>query len=539
MKKALSLTAALLLLTLSAWVAWSLGRSSREAPSGPSALQPEAVFTPNADTGFSPAVSTAPSTPAGLATPDYPPPPPGAIRGEVALVFDSQAEYQQALAWLREQGIDILNTLPGLNAIRIGTTDPAWKRLGASPGQVGYNFPIAPPPPVGDSPYLNAANLGFGETVLSFLGVPEPDPRWGQGVTVAVLDSGVMSDHVNLEDARILSPERVGQSDPVGHGTAVASLIAGQDSPVLGLAAGTTILSLPVLNDDGLSDTFRVSAAVVQAVDLGARVISMSLGAYGDSAVLRQAIKYAREHGVVLVASVGNDGAGQVAYPAAYDGVLAVAAVDALSQPASFSNYGPQVDIAAPGVQVPVAWTGDRFASVSGTSFSTPLVAAAVALVLQQDPRLSGPEAVRVVLDNANDAALPGKDEFTGEGVLNIERILERNRRGVFDAAVASYNLPTEPLAGADNQIDITVENRGTEYLSQVQLNVQVGEQRESYFLGALKPGEIATQPVPVSTKLLSAGTGVEIRASVSINGEDSHPANDSRTETLLLQTAE
>ncbi|MDP0494917.1 MAG: S8 family serine peptidase [Verrucomicrobiota bacterium JB024] len=536
MKKALSLALAAAFLAASAWIAWSLGRASRAeavADAGASDAPVSIAAVPREDADV--AVNALPTPPLAVDS-LYPEPPPGALRGEIALIFETQAEYDQALAWLREHGIDVLDTLPGLNAIRVSTRNPFWERLGASPDRVGYNFPVAPPaPPSADSPYASTYNPGFGNAVLAFLGVEEPEPHWGEGVTVAVLDSGVMRDHVDLEDARVLALSHEARTDSVGHGTAVSSLIVGQEEPMLGLAPGTTILSLPVLDETGRSDTFRVAEAILLAVDQGARIINMSLGAYGDSKILRQAVKYAQDHGVVLVAAAGNDGASQVAYPAAYDGVLAVAAVDALGQPAAFSNYGPQIDIAAPGVGVPVAWTGDQFASVSGTSFSTPLVSAALAMVLQQNPRLSGTEAVRILLDNANEAAIPGKDAYVGDGILNIERILDRNRRGVFDAALAGYTLNPEATTTQVCQVDIAIENRGTEYLSQVQLTVTYDEEKATYPLGALEPGDVIVQPVMVPADLLGQPNGLTIESTVTINGEDSRPDNDSTARTLRL----
>ncbi|QYY35446.1 S8 family serine peptidase [Ruficoccus sp. ZRK36] len=525
MKKALTLILTVALLGLSAWLAWSLGRASHSREAGEPAAQSflsESPSPPPSETKAAPISSE----PFSL---NYPEAPAGSLRGEATLVFDSQDEYEQALAWLRAQGVDVRDLLPGLNAIRIGTYDPIWKRLGAAPDQVGYNFPITPPPPVADSPYLSAHNAAFGAGVLEFLGVDEVDASWGEGVIVAVLDSGVETDHADLKDAHLLTLTREGRSDPVGHGTAVASLIAGQESPVPGLTPGATILSLPVLDDKGRSDTFRVAEAILLAVDQGARVISMSLGAYGDSRVLREAVKYAAAHDVIMVASVGNDGAGQVAYPAAYDDVVAVAAVDALGQPASFSNYGPQVDIAAPGVGVPVAWNGNRYASVSGTSFSAPLVASAIALVLQQEPGMSAHEAIGTVLDNANEGATPGKDEFVGQGILNIERILERNQRGIFDAATAGFSVSTAE-GTPSGLIEVMVENRGTEYLREVWLTIEYSDHEESIALGALGPGDVYVQPVQITPDPLNASDLTEVHATVGINGSDSRPGNDSFT---------
>jgi thermitase len=125
-----------------------------------------------------------------------------------------------------------------------------------------------------------------------------------------------------------------------------------------------------------------LAEGIVEATDRGAQVINMSLGGYGDSPVLAQSIAYALQHGVVVVAAAGNDAADELAFPAAYQGVLSVAAVDANDKQAFFSNSGQGLDLAAPGVGVTTAWSTNQLASVSGTSQAAALTSGAVAAYL-------------------------------------------------------------------------------------------------------------------------------------------------------------
>jgi subtilisin family serine protease len=165
-----------------------------------------------------------------------------------------------------------------------------------------------------------------------------------------------------------------------GHGTMVASLIR--------LAAPTaTIMPLKAFRADGSSNTFDILSAIYYAAGKGVKVINMSFNMKVDSPELARAIAHAASRRIVLVASAGNDGNEILVYPAAHASTIGVASVDFFRQRSGFSNYGSQlVSLSAPGEGVIVAYPGNNYASAWGTSFSTPLVAGAAALLVQRNP---------------------------------------------------------------------------------------------------------------------------------------------------------
>lgn len=158
------------------------------------------------------------------------------------------------------------------------------------------------------------------------------------------------------------------------HGTFTAGLIAVT-------APDATIMPIRAFDDQGHTDVFTLAKAVRFATKQGADVINMSWGLATDATTLRNAIRYAADHGVVLVAAAGNSNDETLFYPAAYPDVIAVAATDESDRKAAFSTYGPQILVDAPGVNIISAYPGDRYAVESGTSFSAPIVAGEAALI--------------------------------------------------------------------------------------------------------------------------------------------------------------
>jgi len=161
------------------------------------------------------------------------------------------------------------------------------------------------------------------------------------------------------------------------HGTLTAGIIAA-------LAPGAIIMPLRAFDDDGSSDTFMIARAIRYAVNQGAQIINMSFGVSTDTAVVRTAVQYALSRNVVITASAGNANTTIAQYPAGSPGVLTTAATTLQDVKASFSNYGPPVDVDAPGVNIISAFPGNLYAIVSGTSFSAPMTAAVSALVRAQ-----------------------------------------------------------------------------------------------------------------------------------------------------------
>ena len=158
------------------------------------------------------------------------------------------------------------------------------------------------------------------------------------------------------------------------HGTLCAGVIAA-------VAPDSMIMPLRVFDDRGSADVFTIAKAIRYAVQQGAQIINMSYGTLDDSPTLQSAIKFALNKNVVVVASAGNKNTSVPQYPAAYNGVITVAATDLVDRKAPFSNYGGDVYVDAPGVNIFSAYPGGYYSGVSGTSFSAPVVAGTAALI--------------------------------------------------------------------------------------------------------------------------------------------------------------
>ena len=205
-------------------------------------------------------------------------------------------------------------------------------------------------------------------------------------VKVAVLDTGVSSSHPDLA-GQVISHVNYSQSasaaDVQGHGTMVAGIIAATGNNargVAGVAWGTRILSYKVLGDDGSGWTSDVARGIRSAADAGARVVNLSLAGTATPDV-QDAVNYARTQGVLVVAAAGNESVSTPTYPAAFEGVLAVAATTPTNERASFSNYGSWVDLSAPGSNIASTTLGDNYGLGAGTSFAAPIVSGIAALL--------------------------------------------------------------------------------------------------------------------------------------------------------------
>jgi type VII secretion-associated serine protease mycosin len=260
----------------------------------------------------------------------------------------------------------------------------------------------------------------------------------GAGVTVGVVDSGVDARHPKLAGAvgvgveySVVPDPRVFVAAPGGnvedcanHGTAVASLIAGRragDGRFAGVAPDSVIVPIRIADDFTRAPDQLIAAAIMAAAD-AAKVINLSFAFPDDRPAIRDAITYARGKDVVIVAAGGNEGQqapGKTWYPAAYDGVLAVAALDDKGLPLAESNSGPWIDVAAPGDNLLVAAQGgDGYLSVKGTSFASAVVSGVAALVKARFPSLRAEE----VAARITGTAVPltgGRDERVGAGMVD------------------------------------------------------------------------------------------------------------------------
>src|SRR3989441_1048754 len=216
---------------------------------------------------------------------------------------------------------------------------------------------------------------------------------------VAILDTGVDAQHPDLAGNVIPGTSILdgssGTTDPSGHGTWVAGIVAARTNttPVEGIAgvayAGVHVMPVTVLNANGLGQDSDVIAGVIWAADHGADVIVMAFSNPGFSQNLQDALDYAWSKNVVLVAATGNDALSTPTFPAGDRGVMGVSGTDPNDTLAPFSNYGPSVFIAAPATDIQTTAIGDAYTIISGTSASAAIVAGAAAFMKAVDPTLS------------------------------------------------------------------------------------------------------------------------------------------------------
>lgn len=268
-----------------------------------------------------------------------------------------------------------------------------------------------------------------GEWYLDVLHLPDVwQTANGSGVTVAVIDTGVKADHPDLVGQLLPGKDLSGlpggvDVDPVGHGTGMASIIAGSGkgfngNGVMGLAPGARILPIKInANSDATADIGRpaslkqIAQGITFAVDQGAKVISISQAirsddiAPSDVANLQSAVNYAISHGRLVVAGAGNSGqqGNPIMYPADSAGVAAIAAVDHQGASTAESEQGKYVALADPGVDVINACTGPTgYCNTHGTSDSTAMVSGMAAILFSQHPDWTGNQVLRVLINTAN-----------------------------------------------------------------------------------------------------------------------------------------
>jgi subtilisin family serine protease len=292
----------------------------------------------------------------------------------------------------------------------------------------------------------------------------------GDGALVAVIDTGVDATHPDLAgrvlDGRDFSGAGTGATvDRVGHGTHVASLIAGNGTTIAGVAPDARILPLKVFRDT--ASGFSMSgylAAIRYAADQGADVINISLGCGGSTACFSQAeldaLTYATEHGAVVIAAAGNgdasgngmdnDSPSTPDFPSGYElpGIVSVTSSTRSGSWSSWANYGAQgVDLAAPGEGILVAAPSGSFRSVTGTSFSAPLTSGVAALVAASSPAATPADIrARLVAGAVPSASLRGRT--VSGGILNAQGALQAIGSADGGGEAGSAPAPAEPVNG-------------------------------------------------------------------------------------------
>lgn len=298
--------------------------------------------------------------------------------------------------------------------------------------------------------------------------------KGSKSILVAVIDTGVDHNHPDLAANYVpLGYDWVNNdTDPIddnGHGTHCAGIIAAVLNNSEGIAglAQVQIMAEKGLDSHGSGSEDELANAIIHAVDQGANVISMSWGGYSRSELLHDAIKYAYDAGALLVAAAGNDATGNKLFPAGYEEVIAVAATDELDKPASFTNYGDWIELAAPGTNIysTISETHDPASTypydyMSGTSMATPHVAGTAALAWSQRRNVTNNWVRLQMRYTADDLGGAGFDIRYGYGRINAARAVEQPPPA-HDLIILSLETPPYVEPGTTAAINSTIVNFG------------------------------------------------------------------------------
>jgi len=318
-------------------------------------------------------------------------------------------------------------------------------------------------------------------------------PKKGKPVLVAVIDTGLDVLHLDLLGRVWVNRDEVpfngkdddgnGYVDDVrgwnfvddspditdnnGHGTVISGIIAGNVDNGFGIAGvnpWAVIMPVKATDFDNKGTSFTVAQALVYAVDKGARIVNISICGEGRAQIEEAAIRKATEKGVLVIVAAGNDGKNTKDYgPSGVPGVITVASTDLNDRRVGFSNWGKEVDVAAPGVDV-LSLRADRtdllvhekddYESgsaivgkdrlcyrVAGTSFSVPLVTGVASLILSTRPELTAEQVRRMILQSARDIDEPGYDQYSGYGLLDAKAALAADPEFFIEAAIAGVRV--------------------------------------------------------------------------------------------------
>ncbi len=305
--------------------------------------------------------------------------------------------------------------------------------------------PAAPAPYTGTTivsrPYRDAPNPKIQNWPRIFLGLDAAQASLsGRGVTVAVFDSGVNA-HEQFAYGSVDVLDITGgnnNNDDFGHGTAVTGIIAGSgagESGFIGVAPGVKVISFKIADKEGITNNLNIAKAVERVLDYNGRhpqnkisIINISYGLAEDDAYLKDALKKAYDGGIAIIASAGNSGNSVIAYPAAYDFVIAVAAVNHRKNFVSTSSRGPAVDFVAPGAALFAPDNMQGYGWVRGTSFSTAYITGVAALASEafqnKYARKPSPAELFAVLAKISAPLAEISKENQGYGAPDASKIL-------------------------------------------------------------------------------------------------------------------
>jgi subtilisin len=255
----------------------------------------------------------------------------------------------------------------------------------------------------------------------------------GEGINIAILDTGIDYTHVDLKDCvkggvNFTTEDRSDYMDRCGHGTFCSGIIAAAENGtgLIGIAPNSNLYAVKVLNDKGQGSINWLIQGVNWCIENNIDIISMSLGFTQDTPEMRNIISKAYDKGIIMIAAVGNDNREtEVEYPARYPEVIGVTAVDNCDELGNFCTTGSKVEVSAPGVNITSTYLNNLYAIGSGTSFAAPHITGAIALIqsgsLKHFKQKLNFIEVKAFLDmHVQDLGEPGKDNKYGYGLFHF-----------------------------------------------------------------------------------------------------------------------
>lgn len=279
-------------------------------------------------------------------------------------------------------------------------------------------------------------------------------------VVIAILDTGIDYTHEDLAGKVIKGYDFVNNDyDPMddhGHGTHVAGIAAATANNgrgIAGVCSGCSLLAMKVVSADGSGSNAWIANGIANAANMGAQIINLSLGGMERSQTIELAVQQAVQRGVLIVAASGNDGSSVPLYPAAFADVISVGATDRFGDHASFSNYGPTLEMAAPGQGIYSTLPGNSYEAWNGTSMACPHVAGLAGLLRSYNSSLSSQQIRQLMNATTQDLGAAGRDSYFGYGRIHAYAALSQVAGGGdIPTPVPGYPTPGSgytPLCGA------------------------------------------------------------------------------------------
>jgi hypothetical protein len=267
---------------------------------------------------------------------------------------------------------------------------------------------------------------------------------------------------------------------PGGHGTPVAGIVAAttdNKKGISGIAPGTKIMALRAGTASGFLEEDDVAEAILYAVQNGCQIVNMSFGDVVYSHLIKEAVEYGSQKGIIFVASAGNSGNNDLQYPACYDETISVGATDNFDNLAAFSNFGPKIDLVAPGQDILSLSLNQTYGSVSGTSFAAPIVTGCLALLRSHYPQASIGVIKSKLFQGCQDLGNTDRDFYYGHGLVNVKESLR-----ITNTSFARITYPESQTAVKNAEVGVMGTAVGSE-MKEFQLSYGIGKDSTNLIL--------------------------------------------------------